>query len=478
MGVFVVALLAVGCGTRVPDQTTAAGNGLGGQTGSGPGGTGVGSGSGAGSAGGSGAGANAFGTLANPCGPSTGGANAATAQGVTETEIRVSTIADPGGAKPGLNQGIHDSMKAFADWCNGFGGINGRKLIVDLKDAKLTQYKDRVVEACQDSFALVGGLGVLDQLGAQDAVDCGLPNVPAAAVSPEATEADYTVQPLPNPLKTYQVGSGMWVKDTFPGVADKASALYSKLSIIEAQSNRLVEAYTSIGYTFIYRQSANINETNWGPLVVAMKNQGVKYMTLTSSFEDIVPLQKEMAAQNYRPEVTELETNFYNVKYPQLAKEQGADTTNSYVKLPIWPFEEADKNPAMSTYLSVLKKSVPEAQPEELGVQAFSAGLLFATAAKAAGPQLTREALLTELHKVHEWTGGGLHGQSDPGANVPTSCFLMMKVEAGDNPGFSRYFPLPDKDKAIYDKGNGWSCPDNATVQLKADYGQGAKAKK
>jgi hypothetical protein len=107
----------------------------------------------------------------------------------------------------------------------------------------------------------------------------------------------------------------------------------------------------------------------------------------------------------------------------------------------------------------VLKKSVPEAQPEELGVQAFSAGLLFATAAKAAGPQLTREALLTELHKVHEWTGGGLHGQSDPGANVPTSCFLMMKVEAGDNPGFSRYFPLPDKDKAIYDKGNGWSCP-------------------
>jgi ABC-type branched-subunit amino acid transport system substrate-binding protein len=475
----VLALVAVGCGTRVPDQTVAGGQGQGQGQSQGQGtGTGAGSGTGTGSGGGTAAAGATFGTLANPCGPSTAGANTASDKGVTATEINVSTIADPGGVKPGLNQGIHDSMRAFADWCNGFGGINGRKLIVDLKDAKLSQYKDRVVEACQDSFALVGGLGVFDQAGTQDAVDCGLPNVPAAALSPEATEADYTVQPLPNPIKTYQVGSGRWVKDTFPGTAERASTLYSKVPMLEAQSNRLVEAYETIGYKFIYRQSANISETNWAPLVVAMKNQDVKYMTLTSSFEEIIPLQKEMATQNYRPEVTELETNFYNTKYPELAKEQGADTTNTFVRLPIWPFEEADQNPAMSSYLSILKKSVPEAQPEELGVQAFSAGLLFATAAKAAGPQLTRANLVTELKKVHEWSGGGLHGQSDPGGNKATSCFLMMKVDSqSDKPGFKRYFPLPDKNKEIYDKGKGWSCPDDATIPLKSDFGQGAKAK-
>lgn len=479
VSVLVLALLSVGCGTRVKAESDALGNGglggdqvivAGGAGGGGP----------TASPGGSaapGAPANGFGSLENPCGPNTGGPNPATGTGVTETEIHVSTIADPGGVKPGLNKGVHDSMKAFADWCNSFGGINGRKLVVDLKDAKLTQYKDMVTQSCTDSLALVGSMAVLDQLGAQDQVDCGLVNVPAAVVSPEAAGADLTVQPMPNPIGTYQTGSGQWVKATFPDAVTKASSLYSKFAVTEGQAARLVEADESIGFKFIYRQSANINETNWGPLVVSMKNQGVKYMTLTSSFEEIVPLQKEMAAQSYHPEVTELETNFYNTKYPQAAKEQGADTTSTYVRLTVWPFEEADQNAAMKQYLAILKKYVPDADPEELGVQAFSAGLLFAQAAKAAGPQLTRESLMRELLKINSWNGGGLHGPSDPGKNVPSTCFIMMKVETGDTPGFTRAYPLPDKDKDAYDKGKGMACPENATFQLKGDYGQGAKKK-
>jgi len=334
-----------------------------------------------------------------------------------------------------------------------------------------------VVQSCTDSLALVGGIGALDQLGAQDMVDCGLVNVPAATVSPDASAADFTYAPLPNTPDHYLTGPTDWVKSTYPGAIEHAAAIYSKFAPIEIQSNRLVEAYEQRGFKFVYHQSSNINEDNWGPIVVSMKNQGVKFLTLTSSFEEIIPLQKTMASQGYHPEVTELETNFYDQRYPEQAKAQGADTTNTYVRLTVWPFEEKDENPAMKSYLELLEKGVPGAIPAELGVQAWSAGLLFATAAKAAGPNLTRESLIAELAKVHDWNAGGLHGSADPGAGKGAACFVMMKVEDGK---FVRAYPLPDKDAAVYNNDNlkGLACPKDATVELKGDYGQGAKAKK
>jgi ABC-type branched-subunit amino acid transport system substrate-binding protein len=211
-----------------------------------------------------------------------------------------------------------------------------------------------------------------------------------------------------------------------------------------------------------------VGETNWGPLVLRLKDEGAKYFTLTSSFEELVPLLKEMSAQSYSPEVIELETNFYNAKFPQLAKEQGAPLDAAYVRLTTWPFEEADQRPAMAEYLKVLEDGVPGAEPEQLGVQAFSAGLLFATAAKAAGNDLTRDRLVEELGKIHEWDAGGLHGVSDPGAVEGSPCFVMMKVS---DSGFERVYPLPDEDKDVYDKGNGMACPDDAVVKLTKDFG-------
>jgi hypothetical protein len=43
--------------------------------------------------------------------------------------------------------------------------------------------------------------------------------------------------------------------------------------------------------------------------------------------------------------------------------------------------------------------------------------------------------------------------------------------------GFTREYPLPDKDKAVYDEGNGMACPTDAEVELKGNYGTGAREK-
>jgi hypothetical protein len=67
-----------------------------------------------------------------------------------------------------------------------------------------------------------------------------------------------------------------------------------------------------------------------------------------------------------------------------------------------------------------------------LGVQAFSSGLLFATAVAALGNDISREGLVTELEGVTEWDGGGLNLVGSPGTNETIDCFLYLRVEGGD----------------------------------------------
>ena len=62
-------------------------------------------------------------------------------------------------------------------------------------------------------------------------------------------------------------------------------------------------------------------------------------------------------------------------------------------------------------------------------MQAASAFLLWATAAKDCGSTLTSDCVMTALAKVHSWTGGGLHAETDPGANQPPDCGLVLKLD-------------------------------------------------
>ena len=84
----------------------------------------------------SGGGVGDFGDLAAVCGP--GSAKGATEQGVTDSQIVVGTISDAGNTIiPGLNQELFDAADAFVGWCNEAGGILGRRIVLNKRDACL-----------------------------------------------------------------------------------------------------------------------------------------------------------------------------------------------------------------------------------------------------------------------------------------------------------------------------------------------------
>jgi hypothetical protein len=57
------------------------------------------------------------------------------------------------------------------------GGIAGRKLVLDKRDAALTNYPPVVQDSCSADLAMVDGQAALDDTGLADRLKCGLPDI-------------------------------------------------------------------------------------------------------------------------------------------------------------------------------------------------------------------------------------------------------------------------------------------------------------
>jgi hypothetical protein len=129
-----------------------------------------------------------------------------------------------------------------------------------------------------------------------------------------------------------------------------------------------------------------------------------------------------------------METNDYSSELAQW-NTQGIGN-NIYTRDAFQPLENASLVPAVQQYLDIVK--AVGGKTNQLGQQAASSFLLWATAANACGSTLTRQCMLNTLSKVHNWTGGGLHTVADPGANVPPKCGMLLKLTGTT---WSQFYP-------------------------------------
>jgi hypothetical protein len=400
-----------------------------------------------------------FGDLANVCRATDASgqkASGATGRGVTDTEIHVGTVTDKGSdIKAGLNKEMFDAAVAFTTWCNLHGGILGRKIVLDDLDAKLLQYNDAITAACGSDFALVGGGAVFDSDDNGQAVQCGLANIPGFVTTAGARRADLTVQPVPNPVDKLPVGGYRAVDSISPGALQHYGVLTGNVPTTQQVRDSNVEAIGLLGGAVVYSAEYTVfpGETQWRPFVDDMKNKGVRVFELIGEPTNLQGLQAEMVTAGFFPDVTLVNTNFYDSKY---AAEGGANAKNTYIRTIFFPLELKDENAATADYLSLMSRFNPSGKIAQLGIQGTSAWLLFAQAASACGSQLTAQCLIDKA-KVSSWTGGGLHAATNPGANSPSTCGLLLKVDGNK-------FVYDDKDtKPNQGKFN---CADNNVVTL------------
>ena len=409
-----------------------------------------------------------FGTITTPvCGPAPSGqTNTASAQGVTADSIQLGTISDTGytGA-PGLNQELFDASVTFVGWCNSLGGINGRQLKLDQLDAQIFQYKDRINDACAKDFSLVGGGGVFDDAGQVARIKCLLPDFPGYVVTPVARGAALQVQALPFPLNAVNFGLARYLSQQFPDSTSHVGYITGNLPSIVTNKDQYEEAGTKLGFTTVYDDKYSpTGEATWVPFAQSIKDKGVKGLFYVGEPTNLGKLLAALDQIGYKLDWVAGAGNLADQALVDAAG-SALDTNNVYTQTAVTPFLVADQVPAVAQYVQLLNKYVPGAKPNAaLGLNSFTAWLLWAQSAKSCGADLTRKCLLNAGSSTSSWDGGGLSALSNPSdPSRPSNCISFQKASAE---GFSM-IDWQTKD-GVY------NCDSANVVELTNDYGAAA----
>jgi len=407
------------------------------------------------------AGAGDFGDLQDVC--SEGDASGSPAQGVTDSEIAVATVSDPGFAgRPGLNQELFDAAKVFASFCNDAGGINGREIVVHERDARLTEFTQRVVESCREDFAMVGGGAVFDDTGQEERLECLLPTIAGFVVTSQAKAADLTVQPVPNVLDQILVHAQRYAAEQFPESVDHVGYLTGNVPATVLVNRQKIEAGEGLGFETVYNGQYNAaGESTWTPFAQAIESNGVRGLQYTGEPENLGKLLQAISEIGYELDWVTADANHLDQK---LIDSGGSAARNVFISGAVVPYTRADENPATQQYLDLFEEYLPDGKSEAyLGFQAFSAWLLFATAAKECGAELTRRCMFENAQGVRDWTGGGLHAATQPGSGEIGGCSVLTEATPEG-------FVVPED----FEPNEGiFFCDPENVYNLEGDYGRG-----
>jgi len=388
----------------------------------------------------------------SPCGPGTAGPSDEI--GVTPEAITVGVVADVTGARAGFRSSW-DAMQAFAAYCNSLGGISGRRLDVRLFDSSVFHHRQAITDSCTSVLAIVGSAAAFDGDGASVETDCGIPDIPALVLEPAHERVPTVVAPLPTPQQLYLVGPLRHFARTAPAAVRRSAVAYLNVGVTAIRAARHVEAGKAVGYRFatIAPFPALTSAGDYARVAQRIVRHRAGYLSVQGTITDWVGVQKALAAANYRPKIVDGLPLLYDPNYPRLA---GAAAEGTYVITQTTPFDDAAGVPELGRYVDWLQRTVPGAEPTASGVRSWSAGLLFAEAARKASGHLDRTSLLARLRAVHAWDGNGIQVPSDPAAARTSTCFAYVRVEGGT---FQRAYPA-----------RGFACPRDGWLRLRRDF--------
>ena len=371
-------------------------------------------------------GTETFGDLPSPCGP--GDASGATAQGVTDTSITIGYGDDAGfQSSPGLNHEMADAIKAMIEWCNEQGGINGRTIEGKYYDAKILDVNNAMTEACGEVFMLVGEGWSLDSSQEGTRLACGLAAVPGYSVSPQFANGKDMIQPVPNPIDYTPTAVAAAFQKKFPEEIKKTAVMYANYAATQDTKDKVLASYPQFGFEFLdCPQEYNISgESDWKPFAQRLKDCGAEVVYYTGSpypnFQNMLDAANQV---DFDP-IWITDANFYDPKFADWNVNGLADKV--YVREAYTMLEEAAEGSGTAKYIEIVEASGGDIS--QLGQQAASAFLLWATAARECGSDLTSQCVLDEIRKITEWTGGGMHAPTNPGSNKPPECGLVLKLE-------------------------------------------------
>ena len=376
------------------------------------------------------AGAGATGANAAPA----GGNGGATDVGVTADSISVANISILTGPVPGLFAGAPKGVQAYFAKVNSEGGIYGRQLKVESQD---DQFDCGVNKALAEDdinkyFTTVGSFSLFDQCSGE--VFQAHPEIPEVHV-PLAPLA----QGLPNNFAPQPVRSGastgpfQYIKDQHPNAIGKVGSLIGNVDAAKTAWENAKYVMESLGYHVQYERIFQPTETDFTADIVQMKAQGITLLTLSSAdVKTMARVEAKANQQGWHPEVTLLGAAGYDNTLFTLAGSNAA-VEGAYLYLPTAMYlgEDRDQVPEVDQFLSWMEKTNPGANIDLFTLYGWTSAQLFVNALQAAGPQLTRAALMTALQQIDKFDANGILAESGPASKRPAVCYIMAQVHDG-----------------------------------------------
>ncbi|MYW01291.1 ABC transporter substrate-binding protein [Streptomyces sp. SID3343] len=395
-----------------------------------------------------GGGGGDFGTLKGVCGKGDGQALTKKGKGVSDTEIKVSVMGDPQNTfQPGLGQEFFDMADGFTKWCNELGGINGRKIALTKRDGGLFDVGKAMTDACQTDFMVVGGGNPFDAAGVKPRVDCKLGAFPAYVVSEASAQAALQDLAVGLPTTTTVTGAYKAIFDKYPDVKDHVGLLGQSVPDLIPVMQRYQKGVEAAGGKIVYKEDVAATAPPGRTSIEKMKADGVQMLVTTWLAVNSTSMFQEMDAIGWHPKVMISDTSGYNRYTLDTAKKTQMPET--YIYPTFVPQSLADKNPVAKQALDILHKAKPKNDLEFFHMSGLNSWLLFATAVKECGTDLSTECVLAK-GKRPMWDAGGLFapGPITDAANMRANdCFTVVKVT---NKGFIYDEGLARPNKGIF----------------------------
>jgi hypothetical protein len=396
------------------------------------------------------------------CEPGPGGAS--TVRGVGATTINIAVFNDAANTiTPGLEVEFPQQATAFADWCNAAGGIDGRKIVVDNRDAALFNAAQQTTAACQSDFMAVGGGMALDQPAVPIREKCGPGQISGYVVSNVSLLASDQVDPGGGNTDSVPAGYFGAMTNAYPKAVKAAGMGAGDTPSVLQPETKAEFGAEAQGWKVVDFLEPPVSVENWAPYVEQYQQKGVTALWPADD-SNFTPFAQAMTTAGYHPAFVLLGTQFDNIQ----TQKDVADNPSLppvYIETAWWPLAQASQNPSTEELVTVMHKYAKGDRidfDDEEGVESW---LLWAKAASACGAaNLTVTCVLNHAAATRNWDAGGIQA---PIASLtlsnenpqPSPCFAMLKVEAK---GIVYDKALTHPTQSI------WNCNSKNVVQLTA----------
>ena len=365
--------------------------------------------------------------------PPPGGNGGATDIGVTANSLTVANVSDLSGPVPGIFQGAVIGTRAYFAKVNSEGGVYGRQLQVAIGDGQLdcSANKAATTDLVTKTFAMVGSFSLYD--------DCSQPVIDAAkdyadvhdALGPLTAKGsrNFSVAPLGDgwrsgPLKHYAT--------TYGAKWQHIGAIYANVGASPAIWARVKKAIASTGGKVVSEYGYGPSDTDFTATVIRMQRDGVQ-MIYSTAVDGAYAARFVNAARSQRVSWPLI---FGGGVYDQTFLAQtGSNAEGVLNDQPYAMFfnpDEAARIPAVQDFQTWTKRVGGNDVIQDLyAVYGWTSAQLFVEALRAAGPQVTRAAVVAQLRRITTFDGSGLIARADPARKGPSSCWILTEVVKG-----------------------------------------------